>query len=126
MREAGFQSSNDERFEDQRNVDPLTYTEAINVITRAGGWVFRMGDPTMTPLPNIPQVIDYAHCSMKSDWMDVFLGATCKFCLATSSGYYVIPRVFGVPVLLTNSSSFPYFSMREIDLFLPFFLEDRL
>ena len=52
--------------------------------------------------------------------MDVFLGATSRFCLATSSGYYVIPKAFGVPVLLTNSvQSVCYYGLSQKDIFLP-------
>ena len=49
--------------------------------------------------------------------MDVFLGATSRFCIGTSSGYFRIPRYFGVPVLFTNiSNGVEYFSMRKHDL----------
>lgn len=120
MREKGYRDAHTTSA-DLRNVDPMTYFEAIQCITDAGGWVFRMGDPvSMTPLPNLPQVIDYAHSSIRSDWMDVFLGATSRFCLATSSGYYVIPKAFGVPVLLTNSvQSVCYYGLSRKDIFLP-------
>ncbi|MDP6651393.1 MAG: TIGR04372 family glycosyltransferase [Gammaproteobacteria bacterium] len=59
-------------------------------ITDAGGWVMRMGDSTMKPLPTMPQVIDYANSDMKSDWMDVFLCAQCRFVIGTSSGLFTL------------------------------------
>jgi putative glycosyltransferase (TIGR04372 family) len=65
---------------------PLDYIKAIKAVTKAGGWVFRMGDPSMTPLPKMPQVIDYAHNEIRCDWMDIFLGATFKFLIGTGSG----------------------------------------
>ena len=118
MRETGFREPDSNT--NLRNVDPYSYLKAIKCITDAGGWVFRMGNPKMKPLPELSQVIDYAHSSIRSDMMDVFLGATSRFCLATSSGYYVIPKAFGVPVLLTNSvQSLCYYSLTEKDIFLP-------
>ena len=79
-----------------RSANPMDYLKSINAITKAGGWVFRMGDPSMKKLSPVPHVIDYAHHEIRSDCMDVFLGATCRFCISTSSGYYTIPMSFGV------------------------------
>ena len=74
----------------------------------------------MTPLPPMPQLIDYAHHEIRCDWMDVFLGATCQFCIGTSSGYYVVPLSFGKPILLTNVSNIcTYYELTRQDLFLP-------
>ena len=124
MREDGYKGLHS-KYADIRNVDPSTYLGAIEEIAKKGGWVFRMGDHHMSHFPEHPNVIDYAHHPINSEFMDIFLGATCKFCLATSSGYYVIPRLFGIPILLTNSSPHPYWSMRKFDLFLPNFLENK-
>ena len=74
----------------------------------------------MTPLPKIKGFIDYALSSLKSETIDVFLAATSKFCLGTSSGYFRLPRFFGVPVILSNlTSSLPYYSLKKNDLYLP-------
>jgi len=109
-----------------RNANPLDYLDACEAVTRAGGWVFRMGDPSMTPLPSMPQVIDYAHHALRSDWMDVFLGATCRFCIGTASGYWPIPQIFGVPVILSNCSVFTlYYGLTVRDQFLPKLLKNR-
>ena len=103
-----------------RNSNPLNYIKAIKRIINSGGWVFRMGDPSMTPMPKIKGLIDYAHSSLKSETMDVFLAATSKFCLGTSSGPIRVPRFFGVPVILSNlTSSLPYYSLKKNDLYLP-------
>jgi putative glycosyltransferase (TIGR04372 family) len=43
-----------------------------------------------------------------------------KFCIGTSSGYFRVPRYFGVPVLLTNQpQTIEYFSLKTKDMFLP-------
>ena len=127
VREPGYRDETRKNSqEDFRNANPYDYLKAIDAITSSGGWVFRMGDPSMSELPSLPQVIDYAHHEIRSDVMDVFLGATCAFCIGTSSGYFRIPRYFGVPVLYTNCSpSVGYFSLMEHDLALITLLKEK-
>ena len=88
-----------------RNVRIEDYIESIENITSKGGYVFRMGDNQSSRLPKIKGLIDYAHSEIKSDYMDVFLGAKSKFCIATSSGFYHIPMLFGKPVIFGGESS---------------------
>lgn len=112
---------------DHRNSNPLTYLKAIKEITSRGGYVFRMGDKSMTQLPQIKGLIDYPFSEYKSEFMDVFLGATCKFCVGTSSGYYSIPIYFGKPVVLVNFLNvMEYYSLKSNDIFLPKNLLDKI
>lgn len=101
VRERGWKDNNSPA-EDFRNADIDTYQLAIKTITDAGGWVIRMGDPSMKPLPKMSRVLDYAHSNVKSDWMDVFLCAQCRFFIGTSSGLFIFATAFGTPVVLTN------------------------
>lgn len=84
------------------NAEVPTYLPAISAITQRGGWVVRMGDAEMTPLPSISNLVDYSHSTWRSDWMDVFIAARCRFLLGTSSGPAYIPSLYGVPSVLTN------------------------
>ena len=84
------------------NADIASYLPAIAEITRRGGWVIRMGDASMAPLPPMAHVIDYCHSDLRADWMDVFLAARCRFMLGTSSGPAYLPPLYGVPSVLTN------------------------
>ena len=101
-----------------RDDDIDTYGMAIESIVKRGGWVIRMGGPSMTPLPPMPQVIDYAHSGARSDWMDVFLWARCRFFIGTVSGPAWVPPTFGVPCVATN---WTFLSRRWFgqDLFIP-------
>lgn len=84
------------------NID--NFFPSIEAIVERGGWVIRMGDPTMKKIPQMNHVIDYAHLNIKRDWMDIFLCASCKFFLGTSSGLYAVSNIFGVPVATVNNA----------------------
>ena len=128
IRQVGYRNETKENTKENfRNSNPDNYIKAIKRITDAGGWVFRMGDSSMTPLPKMNQLIDYANSSLKSDSLDIFLGATSKFCIGTDAGYLRIPRFFGVPVILTNcSTSIIYYSLKKNDLYLPRLIKKKI
>lgn len=100
-REAGF-SPHDDPINTFRNTDIHSYLPAMKMIVERGGWCIRMGDKSVTPLPSMPGVIDYALHEAKSDWMDVFLCATCRFFLGSSSGLAVVSNVFGGRAAMAN------------------------
>ena len=94
----------DGEYQSYRNADINSFVPAIEAITQRGGWVIVMGHANSKILPSMDRVIDYAHLKEKSDWMDIFLCAECKFFLGTSSGLSAVAQVFGVPVISTNSA----------------------
>jgi len=116
VREDGFRP---EGTISHRSADINTYLLAIELIVARGGWVIRMGDPSMKPLPYMSQVIDYAHTEAKSDWMDVFLCSSCRFFLGSASGLVTVPLIFGVPCALTNIWPISGRSPSSQDLFIP-------
>ena len=110
------------------NADPLTYIPAIKEIISRGGYVFRMGDAKrfqniqykMEPLPKIKGLIDYPFTKQKSEFMDIFLAATCRFCIGTTSGFWPVPRFFNKPVLMTNLiPAINYYMLNGNELVLP-------
>ena len=102
-----------------QNADISTYFPMMREIVNRGGWVIRMGSPLMSPLPEMPNVIDYAHAVERVDWMDVFLWAKAKFSIATNSGGSEVPMCFGTPVIRTNYSSFGHCSFFEKSFMVP-------
>lgn len=116
VREDGFWNNSASYY---RNADINTYSLAIKTIVAHGGWVIRVGDPTMKPISPMKQVIDYVHTDLKSDWMDVFLSTQCRFFLGTASGLTAIPWVFGTPCALTNIWPMSMRSVSFKDLFIP-------
>jgi putative glycosyltransferase (TIGR04372 family) len=101
VRASGFKRVH-EGLQSTLNADVGNYDLAIDAIVERGGWVIRMGDPSMPRLPARKGVIDYAHSPHKADWMDLFLCGTCRFYIGTSSGLAYVPNLFGTPSVFTN------------------------
>jgi putative glycosyltransferase (TIGR04372 family) len=98
VREGGYKGD----WENPRNADISNYFGAIKEITQQGGWVVRMGDSTMTTLPDLERVIDYAHSSSKSAIMDVYLLKESSFYIGTSSGTMDTAYLLCKPMIITN------------------------
>jgi putative glycosyltransferase (TIGR04372 family) len=78
------------------------FIPAIEYLTKRGYWIIRIGDATMVPLPEMQQVVDLPFNPERTDFMDIWFSATCKFFLGNTSGPMLIPFVFGRPRLLMN------------------------
>lgn len=125
VRESGYLREDPTSPEAARNADIRAFLPAIEAITRRGGWVLRLGDPTMTPLPPMANVVDYALSAERSDWMDVFLAASCRFILATTSGMMVVGMNFGTPIAATNFFPPGDRMISASDLFIPKLIRER-
>ncbi len=101
VREGGFLPDN-ELIQLHRNASIANTYLAIEEIVRRGGIVVRMGDASMSVLPKMQGVIDYAHHPLKSDRLDVILCAKARFFLGCTSGLAFLSMVFGVPVAHAN------------------------
>ncbi len=100
VRESGFR--NDKGRREYRNSNIKNYIPAIKEIVSKGGWVVRMGDDSMTPLPEMKNVIDYPFTEFKSDFMDLFLIKNCRFFIGCQSGIFDVAKLFSKPTLLLN------------------------
>ena len=97
VRESGFRNNTDKRDSSIEN-----YVEGVRIITDAGGWVVRIGDPSMTPLPQMERVVDYPHTRFKTELMDIYLISHCRFFIGTNSGPSDVATLFKKPMLLVN------------------------
>lgn len=87
------------------------YFSAMQWIATLGGYAIRVGAAVDSALPDLgPRIIDYATLH-RSDFMDIFLSAKCRFFLGTNSGFYNAALIFNVPVALTNMCPFPFVGM---------------
>jgi putative glycosyltransferase (TIGR04372 family) len=105
VREGGFYGDGTGTISEHRSANVNDYFGAIEEVTSSGGWVVRLGDTSMTPLPAMPNVIDYVHSGEKSALMDLFLLATSRFVIGTTSGLSTVAMSFGTPMLLVNCIS---------------------
>jgi len=111
VRDNGFQNGDWQKqnpYDDYRNADIETYREGVEFISEIGGYVVRVGDPRMKPFQSSPNLIDYAHSSIRSTYLDTYLFAMCKFFIGTSSGPILTPQLFGTPTLATNFAPIGY------------------
>ncbi len=117
-REGGF-SPVDEMFHSYRNGSIENLIPSMQEIVKQGGWVIRVGDPSMTKLKSMPQVIDYAHHPLRSARLDIILFARARFLLGNTSGIYMACSVFGVPNALANMAPMPVLGVDKNDLSIP-------
>lgn len=104
-RSSGFYGEGLGFIQKHRNAPLSSYLPAIDAIVKHGGWVLRMGDPSMPKLKAMPQVVDVAHSSQRSQKFDVFIWSQCRFFLGTTSGPTNAVVSFHTPTLLVNCVS---------------------
>jgi putative glycosyltransferase (TIGR04372 family) len=62
-----------------------------------------MGAIVESPMPTSnPMIIDYASNGMRSEFLDIFLGAHCAFCISSGTGFDAIPYMFRRPIAYVN------------------------
>lgn len=90
-------------YNDFRNSDISNFKLACEELAKKGYYIFRMGVVAeKTFNSNNPKIIDYVNSELKSDFMDIYLGAKCTFCISTGLGFDNLPYVFGRPIALAN------------------------
>ena len=92
--------NNDWTYHNHRDSDIDLFIDAANYLTKLGYHVIRMGESVQKPLStNNPMIIGYATNGMRTDFLDIFLGAHCSFCISTGLGYDGIPAIFRRPIV---------------------------
>ena len=87
-------------YHDFRHTDIDKFVLAAEELTERGYYVFRMGVVVEKPFNSKnPKIIDYANSNLRSDFMDVYLGAKCSFCISTGLGFDNLPCLFGKPLV---------------------------
>ncbi|HWK32738.1 MAG TPA: TIGR04372 family glycosyltransferase [Hyphomicrobium sp.] len=105
VRESGYYGESAGGISTHRNAAIEDYLPAIKAITDRGGYVIRLGDKSMRPLPPMERVIDYARSPHKSPQADIFLCSTSRFVIGTTSGLTTACLAFGTPMVLVNCIS---------------------
>ena len=98
-----WSKNRDWSYHNYRDSDINTYVVAAESLADMGYTVFRMGAIVEKPLiSKHPRVIDYATNGMRTEFLDIFLGANCTFCVSTGTGWDCIPQIFRRPSLYVN------------------------
>jgi len=113
-----FSTTNNARA-NHRNSDIDSYTDAIKYIIDKGGFVIRTGY-------KVAKEIEYKHKNMidyavhyRSDFMDVYLAANCKFYIGTSAGGSDMAHIFDTPFVGINYMPIGYAPFGKNEIYIP-------
>jgi putative glycosyltransferase (TIGR04372 family) len=86
-----------------RNSDVQSYVLASQELVSRGYFVIRMGANVNKVMDaKNEMIIDYATNGMRTDFMDIYLGSKCLFCISTGTGFDAVPVIFRRPMLYVN------------------------
>ena len=86
-----------------RDGDIDKYVLAAEELASRGYYVFRMGINVLKPLKSSnSRIIDYANSKIRSDFMDIYLGAKCFFCISAQAGFEGISATFRRPIAVIS------------------------
>jgi len=99
----GWSNNRDWSYHNHRDTDIQDYVAAAEAISNMGYPVFRMGAIVAKPLlTDHPLIFDYATNGMRTEFLDMYLGAHCKFCVSTGTGWDSVPQIFRRPTIYVN------------------------
>lgn len=89
-------------YHDYRDADILTYIPAMQALVQQGYSTLRMGAVVTKKLPsNMPGIIDYA-TTHRTEFLDIYLSARCRFFVSTGTGIDAIAMIFRRPSVFVN------------------------
>ena len=89
----------DWRYHDYRDCGVANFLPAAEYVAGRGGFALRMGSAVAEPLPRTgPRLIDYAS-RHRSEFMDVYLAAKCRFFIGSDTGLTQVATIFDRPVV---------------------------
>lgn len=96
------------------------YVPAAEELTRRGYFAIRMGAVVKEALnTSNRRVIDYA-TKYRTDFLDIWLGAKCRFFICDTAGIYAIPTIFRRPIAWVNYIPLEHVhTWKPNDLFIP-------
>lgn len=102
VRDDAFHSQS--QFTNYRNADVSRCMLAAEELAKQGYYLVRMGKKVRQKFEsNNTKILDYASSALRSDFMDIYLGAKCFFVISTSTGWDNIPCIlFRRPVVYIN------------------------
>jgi len=92
------------------NFDINDFSGVAEVLIESGYQVIRMGSGSERPFTSKPDgVVDYALSNNRSEFLDVYLAATCEFAVSTQTGPDAVCMLFRRPVLYVDVTRYCQF-----------------
>ena len=92
------------------NFDINDFAGVAEVLIESGYQVIRMGSGSERPFDSKPDgVVDYALSNNRSEFLDVYLAATCEFAVSTQTGPDAVCMLFRRPVLYVDVTRYCQF-----------------
>jgi putative glycosyltransferase (TIGR04372 family) len=85
-----------------RDASLENYIPAMRYVIENGGYVVRLGDASLPPLPAMDRVIDLAYRDDYSPELDIAFVAKSRFSVCVNSGPAYVAGLFDRPALMTN------------------------
>jgi len=119
VRDGAYYNEKDLRFK-HRNSSLQLLVPAMENLAGLGFKVIRMGAKVSEKLPtsNV-SVIDYATNGMRSELLDLFLIARCRFMVSTGTGVDALAPTFRRPLVYVNLGQFGFVDEQRSVLFIP-------
>ena len=93
-----------------RDCDVQNFVLASEELAERGYFVIRMGVKVHSAINSThPKVLNYASNGLRSDFMDIYLGAKCSFCISVGTGFDAVPLIFRRPIVYVNMVPVGYF-----------------
>ncbi|MCP5366067.1 MAG: TIGR04372 family glycosyltransferase [Hyphomicrobiales bacterium] len=100
-----------------RNVDPLSYLPMVRrIVEDHGGQVVRLGDPSMTPFPALPGLVELGR-EPDTFPLQVHALAHARFFIGTDTGPTQLACALGVPAATTNALGIGVWNDGDLVLF---------
>lgn len=91
------------RYHNYRDCSVHNSVPAVQELARRGYCAVRMGSIVKEALKiSDPKIIDYAANGSRTDFMDIFLCARCRFFIGAAGGLNAMPRIYRRPIAFTN------------------------
>ena len=93
----------DWKYHNYRDSSIQNYLNAAEEMARRGCYAVRLGAKVKDKVKSVnPKVIKYACNGMRSDFLDIYLSAKCRFILCSDTGISLPAEVFKRPLVFVN------------------------
>jgi len=116
-------------YHDHRDSSIEKYLSAAEEMVKREYYAVRIGAITKEKI-NItsPKLIDYANNGMRTDFLDIYLSAKCRFILCSETGMSFPAEVFKRPLVYVNWTAclmLPVYALNALIIFKKFYLKNE-